>query len=71
MTNDDSARLERRLELAAAAVFFLGDYCPLCEALEALLAAKVKPEGRGSRLVRESFRVSRAAMLGGCWDGEG
>jgi len=54
-----------------AAVFFIGDYCPLCEALEALLVAKVKPEGRGSRLVRESFRVSRAAMLGGCWDGEG
>jgi hypothetical protein len=54
-----------------AAVFHLGDSCPLCEALEALLVAEVQPESRGARLVRESFRVSREAMQGGCWDGEG
>ena len=53
-----------------AAIFFLGETCPLCEALEALLVAEVPPESSGSRLVREAFRVSREAMQGGCWDGE-
>ena len=53
-----------------AAVFFLGDGCPLCEALEQLLVAQIKPEGDRARMVREAFGVSREAMQGGCWDGE-
>ena len=53
------------------AVFFLGDGCPLCEALEQLLVAQIKPEGDRARMVREAFGVSREAMQGGRWDGEG
>ena len=55
----------------ASLLYIEGMGCPLCEALEVLVVAKVKPEGRGDRLVRESFRVSRAATLGGYRGGEG
>ena len=54
-----------------AVLFYLGEECPLCEALEQLLAVKVDPETEGGRLVRQIFGIPREAMQGGCWDGEG
>lgn len=44
--------------------------CPLCEALEMLIAACSKGSARGEA-VEDVFGLPRELLTGGCWDGEG
>ena len=44
--------------------------CPLCEALELLIAACSDTRSRGET-AEDVFGLPRESLTGGCWDGEG